>query len=81
MTAARPAGVPSPSFDPKEMALRGRIGAYRLHATHDTKETTKAARTAFLACFEREVDPRTEFYPKPNVSAVLKLPAEPTSPS
>ncbi len=57
MTAARPAGVPSPSFDPKEMALRGRIGAYRLHATHDTKETTKAARTAFLACFEREVDP------------------------
>lgn len=39
------------------MALRGRIGAYRLHATHDPKETTKAARTAFLARFELEVDP------------------------
>ena len=25
-------------------ALRGRIGAHRLHATHDPRETTKAAR-------------------------------------
>lgn len=39
------------------MALLGRIGAYRLHATHDPKETTKAARTAFLARFLRDVDP------------------------
>lgn len=38
-------------------ALAGRIGAYVLHATHDPKETTKAARAAFLARFEREVDP------------------------
>ena len=45
------------TYDPKEMALRGRIGAYRLHATHDPKETTKAAREAFMARFEREVDP------------------------
>ncbi len=44
-------------FDPAEMALRGRIGAYRLHATHDPKETTQAARVAFLATFEDEVDP------------------------
>ena len=43
--------------DPQEMARRGRIGAYRLHATHDPKETTKAAREAFMARFEREVDP------------------------
>ena len=43
--------------DPQEMALRGRIGAYRLHATHDPKETTKAARAAFLSRFETEVDP------------------------
>ncbi len=28
-----------------------------LHATHDPHETTKAARHAFLARFEREVDP------------------------
>ena len=38
-------------------ALRGRIGAHRLHATHDPRETTKAARAAFMSSFEREVDP------------------------
>jgi hypothetical protein len=42
---------------PEEAALRGRIGAYRLHATHDPKETTAKARQSFLAKFEREVDP------------------------
>ena len=36
--------------------MRGRIGAYRLHATHDPRETTARARAAFLARFEREVD-------------------------
>ena len=44
-------------FDPATMALRGRIGAYRLHATHDPRETTKAARAKFLARFVDEVDP------------------------
>ena len=38
-------------------ALRGRIGAHRLHATHDPRETTKAARQAFWSSFERDVDP------------------------
>ena len=38
-------------------ALRGRIGAHRLHATHDPRETTEAARRAFWSSFEREVDP------------------------
>lgn len=36
--------------------LSGRLGAYRLHATHDPQETTAAARAAFRAKFEREVD-------------------------
>lgn len=44
-------------IDPHEMALRGRIGAHRLHATHDSRELTAPARMAFLARFEREVDP------------------------
>ena len=35
----------------------GRIGAHRLHATHDPTKTTARARAAFLARFEREVDP------------------------
>ena len=47
----------SNSYPPHEMALRGRIGAYRLHATHDSRETTSAARRAFLGRFEAEVDP------------------------
>jgi len=37
--------------------LSGRLGAYRLHATHDPHETTAAARAAFRAKFEHEVDP------------------------
>jgi hypothetical protein len=44
-------------IEPGDMALRGRIGAYRLHATHDPRETTQKARETFLARFEREVDP------------------------
>jgi hypothetical protein len=44
-------------FNPREMALRGRIGAYQLHATHDPKVTTQKARQAFLKRFEDEVDP------------------------
>jgi len=35
----------------------GRIGAHALHATHDPRETTLAARRAFLDRFEREADP------------------------
>ena len=39
------------------MALRGRIGAFEQHARHNARETTAAARAAFLARFERQVDP------------------------
>lgn len=38
-------------------SLAGRIGAHRLHASHDSTELTAPARQAFLARFEREVDP------------------------
>lgn len=38
-------------------SMSGRIGAYRLHATHDRRETTAAARAKFLSRFEIEVDP------------------------
>jgi hypothetical protein len=33
------------------------MAAYRLHATHDPRETTRKAREAFAERFEREVDP------------------------
>ena len=44
-------------FDPVEMSRRGRIGAHVTHSRHDPRDTTRAARDAFLARFEREVDP------------------------
>ena len=45
------------SADPQVLALRGRIGAFVLHSRYDARETTAAARSAFLARFENEVDP------------------------
>ncbi|MGH8973041.1 MAG: hypothetical protein ACRD0C_07525 [Acidimicrobiia bacterium] len=45
------------NLTPQERVLRARLGAYRLHAVHDPKETTRKAREAFAARFEREVDP------------------------
>lgn len=47
----------SKGLTPEQRVLRSRLAAYQLHATHDPKETTKKAREAFAARFEREVDP------------------------
>lgn len=44
-------------LDPERASLLGRIGAHRLHATHDSRDVTAKARETFLARFEREVDP------------------------
>lgn len=41
-------------------SLRGRLGAYELHAKRSAQETTEAARAAFLATFLDRVDPRRE---------------------
>ena len=41
-----------------ERSLRARLAAYALHAQHDPRETTANGRAAFLARFDREVDPR-----------------------
>jgi hypothetical protein len=40
-----------------ERSLRARLAAYALHAKRDSRETSAAGRAAFLARFEREVDP------------------------
>ncbi len=45
---------------PEERSARARIGAYALHATHDSRETTAAARAAVEAKFLDEVDPKRE---------------------
>ena len=57
MCPSKPPIAVTIEFDPEEMARRGRIGAHRLHALHDSRELTAPARAAFLARFEREVDP------------------------
>ena len=40
-----------------DYTLLGRIGAYKMHSLYDARETTKAARAAFNARFDDEVDP------------------------
>ena len=44
-------------MNPSERVLRARLAAYTLHAKYDARETTAAARAAFMDRFEREVDP------------------------
>ncbi len=44
-------------------SLLGRIGAYTMLARHDPHEITRAARAAFEARFEREVDPESVLDP------------------
>ena len=55
-------------FDPHDMAMRGRIGAYRLHATHDSRVTSepgrRAARTALDVRLLAEIDARGELSPE-----------------
>ena len=46
-----------PMSSPEELSLYGRIGAYAMHARHDSRKTTAKARAVFLSRFEREVDP------------------------
>ena len=45
-------------------SLRGRIGAYAMHARNDSRVVTTNARAAFMAKFEDEVDPHREL-PEP----------------
>ena len=49
--------LPTQGVSPGEQSLRGRLAAHVLHARRDSRETTAKARAAFLARFEREVDP------------------------
>jgi hypothetical protein len=40
-----------------ERRLRAKLAAHALHAQHDSREITAAARAAFLDRFSRQVDP------------------------
>jgi hypothetical protein len=56
-SSALPATSREQGFSPAERSLRARLAAHSMHAQHDARETTTAARAAFLARFEVEVDP------------------------
>ncbi len=45
------------SLNPSERVLRARLSAYTMHAKYDPRETTAAARAAFLDRFAQQVDP------------------------
>lgn len=49
--------LPNHDLSPSERTLRARLAAHSLHSKRDSRETTTSGRAAFLARFEREVDP------------------------
>jgi hypothetical protein len=51
-------------LSPAERSLRARLAAYAMHAQHDTRRTSANGRAAFLARFEREVDPAGRLDPE-----------------
>src|SRR5215218_5671697 len=57
--SSTPAHRPGPvaTLSPAERSLRARLAAYAMHARHDARRTSANGRAAFLARFEREVDP------------------------
>lgn len=52
------------SLTPAERSLRGRLAAYTLHSQRDSRAHTEPAREAFLARFEKEVDPTGALSPE-----------------
>lgn len=49
---------------PEQRARSNRIGGLALHSQRDSRQVTAPARAAFLARFEREVDPDGLLDPK-----------------
>lgn len=65
---------------PAERSLRGRMGAYAVHARYDPRVTTAPARAAFLIASSKKSTP-TEPCPSPSGCAGQPPPARPTSPA
>jgi hypothetical protein len=53
--------------DRTERRFIARMGAHALHSRHDSRRLTQPARDAFLARFEREVDPDGKLDPAERV--------------
>lgn len=54
---AQPCRARTQRMTPTERSMRARVAAYRMHATHDPRETTSKARSTFMRSFEKAVDP------------------------
>jgi hypothetical protein len=52
------------NLNPTEASLRARAAAYAAHARHGGKAMTAAGRGAFLATFEKRVDPTNTLAPE-----------------
>lgn len=48
----------------EQRVLRARLAAHAMHSQNDSREVTAPARAAFLAGFERDVDPEGELPPE-----------------
>jgi hypothetical protein len=62
-------GTPAPrrrrdARSPAERSLQARMAAHVMNARHDPRVTTVPGRAAFLARFEREVDPEGRLHPE-----------------
>jgi hypothetical protein len=63
-SSAMPPTSGTHGLSPAERSLRARLAAHTMHARNDARQTTVAARTAFLARFEAEVDPEGRLDPE-----------------
>ncbi len=54
----------SVSLSPEQRRIRASLAAHEMHARHDPREITAAARAGFLAKFIREVDAATPGLPE-----------------
>ena len=56
-TSSRAPAHPGQERTPAERRLQARMAAHLMHARNDSRVTSAPGRAAFLARFEREVDP------------------------
>jgi hypothetical protein len=56
-TSSRAPARPRQERTPAERSLQARMAAHLMHARNDSRVTSAPGRAAFLARFEREVDP------------------------
>jgi hypothetical protein len=80
-SSALPPTSAEQGLSPAERSLRARLAAHSMHARHDPRETTTAARAAFLWPALRPRSTPTATCPPRSGAAGPSMPAAPTSPA